>query len=1043
MLSRVANLDALTHLLRADDPWSRAMAARILGSLGEIDAIPALIHAGGDADPAARSDIERALATLWEKATEAQRTYLVCVAASGRGPRAGVPDIEIAVQSLAAVVSSEDPIARASAVRALGEMRASPAVPLLMVALHDGAAEVRRAAAESLTALASACPEQLGRIARVLRRTLEDGHHAVREAAYRGLIALRVIVPWRVDREAASRSAFVEALRAASIDEATEMLFERGGTLAGRPLQRTEWRDIASAIHDVRRGDRIVAIVASAERREQVVRALRLARACARPMKRGAPGTSAPKPTRAQLIDELRIEEDFDHVHQACGCSFCEPYAGESWRAWADGASLGLPHVLPVNAVQEEVIAAMAGRRGSLLVPPDFAQLHARLDDDARAHLFAAFHASHVPADTRAFLARHDLEAWMGAPTLSDPIRTGPELAAISILEKQRVHVHVREIDWKAITTWIVPRLVQPASTDAIDRRALVLAFLRFVTDAPRSARDAIREALPRLHADHRPLLLALGGDVVPFAEAAAGSTLVLHDLANNLVDLHEQRVPEMRFADSLRETLRAGAGTLRSLDYPSFRVVSRPSISLVRPETVAALADLASDLAHAHAIVADASAEQLLVDLLAHAGSSALAEASDALRGSIARAVEQHVIAHVVLDNVLLAASPEPVRIRRKHVRRFWSDPPHDVPRDLVELRARFDLDRIKEGLVAALIDQIHEPWIEAQGARTALKEGFIHLARTVATTYAHTEVRRPQPDEDAGIAAARLVDHLVQQIVHAPLELAQAIGTTPQQGLPRLQGGHTTAMERRFRHLLREASSAATVVSEHEAQASIFTCRPIDKRAALDRGRLGRDCSTQSVPLRALSPHHVYYGIFEGDEQRPGYMTIFEAWAERDGEKRKVLCLETINVPIDRFDPIQQDLLLMFDSIARSRGLDPEVVLVTGIGTWNYRNGALLETSRRFRRGRDVKLSPADPVSWKLYAMATREARYYSAFNDEGRGVHRSLAPFDAEIDRVEPENLKEAQRLLALTPRIPVVTVESAEGPLGFISALPDRI
>jgi hypothetical protein len=62
-------------------------------------------------------------------------------------------------------------------------------------------------------------------------------------------------------------------------------------------------------------------------------------------------------------------------------------------------------------------------------------------------------------------------------------------------------------------------------------------------------------------------------------------------------------------------------------------------------------------------------------------------------------------------------------------------------------------------------------------------------------------------------------------------------------------------------------------------------------------------------------------------------------------------------------------------------------------------------------------------------------------SAFRDDARGDHRLLAPFDADHDRVQPENLEEARRIAGSLPQTPIITARGAEGPLGFISALPE--
>jgi hypothetical protein len=175
---------------------------------------------------------------------------------------------------------------------------------------------------------------------------------------------------------------------------------------------------------------------------------------------------------------------------------------------------------------------------------------------------------------------------------------------------------------------------------------------------------------------------------------------------------------------------------------------------------------------------------------------------------------------------------------------------------------------------------------------------------------------------------------------------------------------------------------------------------------------------------------------------------MTVYEAWARLEsGERRPVLCLETINVPIRTFDAVQQDLLRIFEAIAISRGLEPGLVLITNIQTWNYQNGEILKQSRRFRQGTPVELAPADPVSWNIYRLQSDEANQYTAFPIDGRkpraygaAPFRILAPFDPQQDAVEPENLAEAQRIEALPPRRLVVTARSQEGVEGFISEMP---
>jgi len=221
------------------------------------------------------------------------------------------------------------------------------------------------------------------------------------------------------------------------------------------------------------------------------------------------------------------------------------------------------------------------------------------------------------------------------------------------------------------------------------------------------------------------------------------------------------------------------------------------------------------------------------------------------------------------------------------------------------------------------------------------------------------------------------------------------------------------------------------------------VYSCRPLSKREALERGALGGDCSSDYVPLRALSPHHVYYGLFEGGAQRRGYVTVFEAWARTpEGERLPVLALETINAPLRPLESVQADLLGLFAAVAASRGL-AGLAVVTGIGTWNYINERTVRSCRRFRRGADVTLEPADPQLWVVRELlAPSEAGAYDAFH--ARDTFRLVAPLAPALDHLQPENLAEIRRLEASPPRRPVITSWDAAGqPLAFISSMPGAV
>jgi hypothetical protein len=284
-------------------------------------------------------------------------------------------------------------------------------------------------------------------------------------------------------------------------------------------------------------------------------------------------------------------------------------------------------------------------------------------------------------------------------------------------------------------------------------------------------------------------------------------------------------------------------------------------------------------------------------------------------------------------------------------------------------------------------------------------------------------------------------VADFLIKQSIHAPLELAQALHIPPGQGFPLLLGGHPTPLERRCRQLLTQAAGARQAAGD-DAVTHVFTCRPLSKLAALNRGALGGDCSSQSVPFRCLSPHHVYYGVFQGEMQQRGYMTVFEAWGEVEtGERIPVLCLETINAPLKSFDSVQNDLTVIFDAIAEQQGLFPRVVLLTQRGTWNYHNGEVLRQCRRFRQGTPVDLFPADPICWGIYRALAAEARSYSCFEPTYEvAPFRILAPFDPRLDRINPANLVEAERIRSLPRSQQEVTIRTDKDAAGYISQLP---
>ena len=87
------------------------------------------------------------------------------------------------------------------------------------------------------------------------------------------------------------------------------------------------------------------------------------------------------------------------------------------------------------------------------------------------------------------------------------------------------------------------------------------------------------------------------------------------------------------------RELLASGGGTLRRMDYPAFRVVSRPAVSLVRPETLATLTGLCDELLATHEAIAGADAHTLLHTLFAQGGHEVFARLPEPQQRAVARA--------------------------------------------------------------------------------------------------------------------------------------------------------------------------------------------------------------------------------------------------------------------------------------------------------------------------------------------------------------------------------------------------------------------
>ena len=905
-----------------------------------------------------------------------------------------------------------------------------------------------------------------------------------------------------------------KTLLAALPEQATDLLYQSGKTLSGTNLKRSSWLLIASGLHTHRFTDILLQRLEAAKTRQDALRVLRIARKAVPPRKASSRGASRPAPqenllavaadTSPQAFQEYVRDEEmlYEEMLDAAGLGQgdMEEWFAEQENTRPQGRAR-YPGLLPVSRTQDAIGRYAWERRP--LESAHREDLRSRVDDDTYRRLLSLAHLQDgLPITTadRQFFQEHGLLEildYAEFPSLDRKpicVQDGIALAGVRIIEDRAgVKGHPFAVDWKRLSAWLVERLIQ--KPDLATSAIVIAAAYGFFRDAPTPVLTRFLQQATSWHRAWTSLLWysypritellpdrpepkvemnwwGISGSHVletpweRLLDAGTGSRLVLHNLMKNTEDLfHKRARMRNRYWNGARKVLMAGGGTLRRMDYPEFTLVCRPSISLVHLETFTELAKLATRLLQLSDYVHVLTRDRLAQWLESEYSAQITAALPEGLHLLIAGVLEHHAAAYLMLKERVLrdAFRAAPFRIRRKHIQRFWADQEAAVPgvgtppfpTDFQAMLREFGLNAMKEALAHALLDHFKDDWGIVEEAAQPLKEALLVLLRSVALTY---HINPPEwlrgivePITEGYLVYTQdVASFLIQQTDHAPLELAQALQLEPQQGLPRLAGGRFTHLEQNCRRLVKEIAGVSQK-KLGEAEPRIFTCRPISKTQALDRGKLGGDCSSDSVPMRPLSPHHTYYGIFENGEQQRGYITVYEAGAEMVAEEGPsehfpVLCLETINVPIPIFGSVQQDLLLIFEAIAKTRGLAEGLVLITGLGTWNYQNGQVLRQSRRFRQGQAVRLFPADPVGWHVYRLMAPEGERYTAFFDDQNarqynGYFRLLAPFQPDLDMVEPENILEAQRIAALPPRELRIIAHGEKGPAGFISELPE--
>jgi hypothetical protein len=173
--------------LHARRMWRRAAAAYRLGDMGDAEVAPVLLSALDDGKRPVRAAAARSLGRL---GIVDAALPLVEALVSGRVPNgvAGQALVELgpaSVPELRRMAEHPEPQVRAAAVTLIGLVGDSRDTQLGVRALEDSSADVRRAAAETLSRIGGPTAEA------PLRAALEDRIHFVRAAAANALGTLR------------------------------------------------------------------------------------------------------------------------------------------------------------------------------------------------------------------------------------------------------------------------------------------------------------------------------------------------------------------------------------------------------------------------------------------------------------------------------------------------------------------------------------------------------------------------------------------------------------------------------------------------------------------------------------------------------------------------------------------------------------------------------------------------------------------------------------------------------------------------------------
>jgi hypothetical protein len=411
-------------------------------------------------------------------------------------------------------------------------------------------------------------------------------------------------------------------------------------------------------------------------------------------------------------------------------------------------------------------------RLASLVGPASYSRLQRLVQSSA---------AVEFPDEIRSFLEVHGL-TW----PVSGVVDTIPRLALRVLLGLHGLG-GPDEIDWGSLEERLLGMLVAPSPGALL---APLLAFHEAISRGP----EALREALSRTpwHEDWLPLAPWLAATWIPAERErilahARGSGLALAAVKawlegpRKAFSLDRGRTSGAGGAAAL--VMATGGGSLRGLDYPEFRLLSRTCLAELSPAQLTTLREIRTSWLQIRGMVGDPA--RGLPALLALVAPSLWDELDREVRGSLVATLLRSLRSYVGLRNDPAMAS---VRLRRSHLVAFWQrlSPDHRS----LDLRYLYPRERASEGLVLALLSELHQPLVADDGLQLRLKEALIEAARLVASCHGVDTLTDVNGAVDS-LATGVLLNELLRCFDHAPLELLQELGFDPRQGLPRLQGG------------------------------------------------------------------------------------------------------------------------------------------------------------------------------------------------------------------------------------------------------------